>query len=60
MSALLPSTPGSCLSPCQAALETSTNLTNWTPLLSIVNHGQPLLWRHTVAHPQRYSRVVPQ
>jgi hypothetical protein len=43
-----------------AALETSTNLSNWTPLLSITNHGQPLLWRHTVSHPQRYFRVVPQ
>jgi hypothetical protein len=43
-----------------AAIETSTNLSNWTPLLSIVNHGQPLSWRHNVSHLQRYFRVVPQ
>ena len=39
-------------------IQTSTNLSDWAPLLSITNHGQPLLWRHAVSHPQRYFRVA--
>ncbi len=43
-----------------ASIETSTNLTDWTSVLTITNRGSPLTWNHTVGHPQRYFRVVAQ
>ena len=41
-------------------LETSTNLTQWTPLISVTNYGVPLLWEHLYSQPAEYFRAVSQ
>ncbi len=41
-------------------LETSTNLTDWVPLISVTNYGLPLLWEHLCSRPAEYFRAVPQ
>lgn len=42
----------------QVTVETSTNLKDWTPLVTITNRGTPLKWRHTASQSQRYFRLV--
>jgi len=44
----------------QATIQTSTNLINWETLLPLINHGEPLVWHHSVSQSQRYFRVVAQ
>jgi hypothetical protein len=41
-------------------LESSTNLTNWTILTTVINYGVPILWEHLYSRPAGYFRVVPQ
>jgi len=41
-------------------LETSTNLTDWTPLTTVMNYGVPLLWEHLYSRPAEYFRATPQ
>ena len=41
-------------------LESSTNLTNWTTLATVVNYGTPLLWEHLYSRPVEYFRAVSQ
>jgi cytochrome b561 len=43
-----------------ALLQTSTNLTDWTTLGAVTNHGGAVTWRHYLSLPQRFFRVVPQ
>jgi hypothetical protein len=41
-------------------LESSTNLTNWTTLTTVINYGVPILWEHLYSRPAGYFRVVTQ
>ncbi len=41
-------------------IETSANLRDWAPVLSVSNRGMPLTWRHSVSQAERYFRVVGQ
>lgn len=43
-----------------AVLETSTNLTDWTPLTTVTNYGTPFTWQHVYSRPTGYFQVVPQ
>ncbi len=43
-----------------AAFQTSTNLTDWTTLLLLPNHGGVVQWLHSCSRPQRFFRAVPQ
>ena len=42
------------------SLETSTNLTDWTPLTTVTNYGMPLFWEHLYSRPAGFFRAVPQ
>ena len=39
-------------------LESSMNLTNWTPLITVTNYGVPLLWEHIYSRPAEFFRAV--
>jgi hypothetical protein len=41
-------------------LETSTNLTDWTPLLTVTNYGVSFFWEHLYSRPAEYFRAAPQ
>lgn len=49
----LPVAPGN-----QGTIETSTNLTDWAPVITLTSRGTAVHWRHNVAQAQRYFRVV--
>lgn len=41
-------------------LQTSTNLSDWVPLIVVANYGMDVNWHHTHSRPQGFFRVVPQ
>ena len=43
-----------------AIIQTSTNLVDWAPQLTITNYGLPIWWMHWGTSPRLFLRVVPQ
>lgn len=41
-------------------LQTSTNLTDWVSLMTMINQGTVVEWQHHSSRAQRFFRVVPQ
>ena len=39
-------------------LESSTNLADWTSLITVTNYGVPLFWEHLYSRPAEYFRAV--
>jgi hypothetical protein len=43
-----------------AALQMSTNLTDWVSVATVTNVSSSLVWEHQRSQPKRFFRVVPQ